>query len=186
MRATQHTKEIGDYDYYNAYTTSNLYVEHVFGEGISTINLTNDSATDSVQFSYDGATLAGTVDPGESVKLTVNQKASVYIKATAGGDVLRIWSYAGVTSSTPVDANGSLVVVSNPTDPYSINDVDNDGNDANPNYYGFETAAGAWYIMKEDKSTNPKVYTYAKGPSDYATAWAGRGGQSYATFGATF
>jgi len=99
MRATQHTKEIGDYDYYNNYTLTNLYVEQVFGYYLSTINITNDSTTDSCQFSYDGATLAGEVKPGESVTLNVNQKTSIYIKGTAGGDNVRIWGYVNVRAS---------------------------------------------------------------------------------------
>lgn len=73
-----------------------------------------------------------------------------------------------------------------PTSVYSINNVDDDGNDANANYYGFEKADGGWYIMKEDKSTNPIVYTYSTGASDYATAWTNRASQSYDTFGNTF
>jgi hypothetical protein len=99
MRATQHVKEIGDYDYYNAYTLTTLYVEQVFGERISTINLTNDSTTDTAQYSFDGATLHGEVSPGQSVRVNVNQKSSIYVKGSAGGDTLRIWSYADVSAS---------------------------------------------------------------------------------------
>ena len=95
----QHTKEIGDFDYYNAYTLTTLYVEQVFGGLVSTINLTNDSTTDTAQFSYDGATLAGEVGPGESARLNVDQKTSVFVKGTAGGDILRIWSYADISAS---------------------------------------------------------------------------------------
>jgi hypothetical protein len=111
MRAVQHTKEVGDFDYYNPYTLTNLYVEQVFGEHISTINLTNDSTTDSAQFSFDGATLAGEVKPGESLKLNVDQKYSVYVKGTAGGDTLRIWSYADISASSITASFAPLGVV---------------------------------------------------------------------------
>jgi hypothetical protein len=107
VRGTQHVKEIGDYEYYESYTLTNLYVERVFGERISTINLTNDSSTDTVQYSFDGATLAGEVSPGQSVRVNVNQRASIYVKGTAGGDTLRIWSYADVSASS-VNANISF------------------------------------------------------------------------------
>lgn len=107
MRATQHTKEIGDHDFYEAYTLTNLYVERVFGDRVSTINLTNDSTTDTVQFSWDGATLAGEVSPGQSVRITTNQKPSIYVKGTAGGDDVRIWSYADVSASN-ITANVSF------------------------------------------------------------------------------
>jgi len=99
MRHVQYTKEIGDFDYYNAYTLTNLYVEQTFGGQISTINLTNDSTTDEAQYSFDGATLHGEVGPGESVRVNVKQKSSIYVKGDAGGDTLRIWSYADVSAS---------------------------------------------------------------------------------------
>ena len=111
MRAVQHTKEIGDFDYFNTYTLTNLYVEQVFGEHISTINITNDSTTDTVQFSFDGATLAGEVKPGESLKLNVDQKYSVYVKGTAGGDDIRIWSYADISASSVTTSFAPLGVV---------------------------------------------------------------------------
>lgn len=111
MRAVQHTKEIGDFDYYQAYTLTNLYVEQVFGEHISTINLTNDSTTDTVQFSFDGATLAGEVRPGESLTLNVDQKYSIYVKGTSGGDVVRIWSYANINASAVTTSFQPLGVV---------------------------------------------------------------------------
>jgi len=111
MRAVQHTKEIGDFDYYNAYTLTNLYVEQTFGEHISTLNLTNDSTTDSVQYSWDGATLAGEVGPGESLRVNTDQKYSVYVKGTAGGDRLRIWSYADISASAITTSFAPLGVV---------------------------------------------------------------------------
>jgi hypothetical protein len=95
----QHTKEVGDYEYYNPYTLTTLYVEQVFGEKISTINLTNDSTTDEAQYSFDGATLHGEVGPGESIRVNVQQKSSIFVKGTAGGDTLRIWSYVDVSAS---------------------------------------------------------------------------------------
>ena len=111
MRSTQMTKEVGDHEYYNPYVLTNLYVEQTFGERISTINLTNDSSTDTAQYSFDGATLAGEVGPGESVKINVYQKASIYVKGTAGGDILRIWSYADVSAGSVTVAFSPLGVV---------------------------------------------------------------------------
>lgn len=111
MRALQHVKQIGDYDYYNAYTLTNLYVEQTFGGMLSTINLTNDSPTDNVQFSFDGATLAGEVRPGESVTIDVDQKTSIYIKGTAGGDVVRIWGYVDLRASAVTTSFVPLGVV---------------------------------------------------------------------------
>ena len=111
MRATQHTKEIGDYEYYNPYVLTTLYVEQTFGERISTINLTNDSTTDTAQYSFDGATLHGEVGPGESLRVTVNQKSSIFVKGTAGGDILRIWSYVDISASSVTVGFTPLAVV---------------------------------------------------------------------------
>jgi hypothetical protein len=108
---TRHTKEVGDYAYYNPYTLTTLYVEQVFGGKISTINLTNDSSTDTAQYSFDGATLHGEVGPGESVKVNVDQQASIYVKGTAGGDQLRIWSYTDVSAGSVTVAFAPLGVV---------------------------------------------------------------------------
>jgi hypothetical protein len=111
MRATQHTKEIGDFDYYLSYTLTNLYVEQTFGGLLSTLNIVNGSTTDTAQFSWDGATLAGEVQPGESVKLNVDQKTSVYVKGTAGGDAVRLWGYADVSASSIAVSFSPLGVV---------------------------------------------------------------------------
>lgn len=89
-------------------------------------------------------------------------------------------------SSYVDNGDGTVVRLSKGTvlAPYSINDVDKPGTDIN--YYGFEDEIGRWYILKEDKTSNPNSYRYAAGASDYATAWTGRAGQSYNTFNATF
>ena len=83
----------GPIDYYLEYTTTNLYVQKAFGGGINSLTVTNDSSTDTVQLSYDGATLEGDLKPGESITLNVATKTSVYIKGTAGGGNVRIWGF---------------------------------------------------------------------------------------------
>jgi len=112
MRAVQYTKETGgNPDFYTALTLTNLYQEQVFGGYLSTINLTNDSTTDGVQFSFDGATLAGEIRPGESIRINVDQRSSVFVKATAGGDNVRIWGYADISASSVTATFAPLGVV---------------------------------------------------------------------------
>jgi hypothetical protein len=109
MRATQYTKEIGgNPDYYLAYTLTNLYVEKTFGGFLSTITITNDSTVETVSFSYDGATLAGTVKPGESVTVNVDQRSSIYVKGSVGTDSVRLWGWAGVVRSAGPDTSGNV------------------------------------------------------------------------------
>lgn len=81
----------GPVTYYLEVTTTNLYVERAFGRTLTRVTLTNDSATDTVQFSYDGATLEGDLKPNESITVHLGGKSSVYIKGTAGGDKVRVW-----------------------------------------------------------------------------------------------
>lgn len=90
----------GNPDYYLSFTLTTLYVEKVFGGRLSTINITNDSTTDTVQFSFNGATLDGEIRPGESIKINVDQKSSIYVKATAGGDSVRLWGWAVISASS--------------------------------------------------------------------------------------
>ena len=79
--------------YYTEYTTTNLYVQKSFGGQANTITLTNDSSTDPVQCSFDGATLETDLKVGETISLNVGGKTSIYIKATTGGDKVRIWAW---------------------------------------------------------------------------------------------
>lgn len=79
--------------YYTEYEATNLYVEKAFGKSANTITVTNDSATDTVQLSFDGATLEGDIKAGESMTLNTKDRSSIYIKATTGGDDVRIWAW---------------------------------------------------------------------------------------------
>ena len=74
----------GPVTYYTQYDTTNLYVEKAFSGNVNTITVTNDHDTDPVQISYDGASLDGEINPGESISLNVSTKTSVYIKSTGG------------------------------------------------------------------------------------------------------
>lgn len=79
--------------YYTEYTTTNLYVLKSFGSSIHTITIANDSTTDPVQASFDGATLESTINPAETLSINVAGKTGIYIKATTGGGTVRIWGW---------------------------------------------------------------------------------------------
>lgn len=66
---------------------------------------------------------------------------------------------------------------------YKISNIDAD---ASPNFYGFERADGAWYILKETLSVGSDVYEYLTGASDLASTWANRTSETYDTFANTF
>ncbi len=83
----------GPISFYENYTTTNLYVTRVFGGNVNTITVSNDSATDTVNISYDGATLEAELLAGESITLDVSSKTSVDIKGVAGGGGVRIWGW---------------------------------------------------------------------------------------------
>ncbi len=83
----------GPITYYTEYETTNAYVEKAFGGNTNTITITNDSTTDPVQVSWDGATLEGDIKAGESMSFNTKTRTSVYIKATTGGDKIRLWCW---------------------------------------------------------------------------------------------
>lgn len=67
-----------------------------------------------------------------------------------------------------------------PTDGYEISEIDDA---ASPAYYGFVHKTGAWYISREDANGS---YRYAKGPSDFPTAWTNRATLTYDYFDNVF
>ena len=83
----------GPLQYYLNYTTTNAYVECVFGGNILTITLANDSTTDTVSVSYNGATLKCELSAGESITLHTSGYASIYLRGTAGGGKVRVWGW---------------------------------------------------------------------------------------------
>lgn len=83
----------GPISFYEEYETTNVYVEKAFGGNVNVITITNDSTTDPVQISYDGATLDGDIKSGESLTLNTTTKTSIHIKADTGGDKVRIWGW---------------------------------------------------------------------------------------------
>ena len=81
----------GPITYYLEYTTTNLYVAKTYGSTIRTITVSNDDTNDTVQVSFDNATLEGDIKAGETKDFLVSGKPTIYIKATTGGGKVRIW-----------------------------------------------------------------------------------------------
>lgn len=67
------------------------------------------------------------------------------------------------------------------TDAYAISNIEDTGT---YKYFGFEDADGAWYIMRKTLADN--TFLYAKGASNYSTAWTNRASQTYASYATTF
>jgi len=79
--------------FYLEYTgLTNAYVEKVFGANAHTITISNDSATDPVQLSWDGVTLKTELKGNETITIGTDGHASAWIKGTAGGGNVRIWA----------------------------------------------------------------------------------------------
>ena len=83
----------GPISFYEEYETTNLYVERPLGGACNSITVSNDSATDTVSLSFDGATLEADLKAGESITLNTQDRSSVYIIGATGGDNVRIWSW---------------------------------------------------------------------------------------------
>ena len=68
----------------------------VFNIGFKAVNLVivNDSGTDDIEFSWDGATTHGHIIPGEPLNLGDLDFSEIWIKKSAGAATFRIWAYA--------------------------------------------------------------------------------------------
>jgi len=97
---------------------------------------------------------------------------------TGGGSTIDISTLA---TSAKQDATITAINNISGTASYFFNDKDDTGTYV---YYGFETADGAWQIKRKTSATG--AFRYSKGASDYTTAWAGRAGQIYTTYGDAF
>jgi len=64
-----------------------------------------------------------------------------------------------------------------PNAPFKISDSDEA---SNPSYFGNLSAEGKWFILKIN--TVDSSYRYARGLSDYPTAWANRTSLAYSYF----
>ncbi len=83
----------GPIKYYTAYSSTNAYVEKVFGGTCHSLTIQNTHASDPIQLSFDGATLHGDLSAGESITVNVGNATSIYLKSTAGTAVIRTWGW---------------------------------------------------------------------------------------------
>jgi hypothetical protein len=109
-----HTTEIGgNPDYYQEITLTSLFVQYAFSGLLSTITLVNDSPTDQAELSFDGATIQGSVRPGESLVLHVDQKSSVWVRGSAGGDTVRLFGWASSVTASSIKTSAQPLGVVN-------------------------------------------------------------------------
>lgn len=78
--------------FYEEYTVTNAYIERTFGGNCTMVTITNDSATDTIALSWNGAALIADVKPGETLELATATRTSIYVRGAAGGDKVRIWA----------------------------------------------------------------------------------------------
>lgn len=83
----------GIVNFYEDYLVTNLYVERVFGGMINSLTVSNDSETDKVSLSFDGATLEADLNAGESLTINVAGRISTYVKGDVGGGQARLWGW---------------------------------------------------------------------------------------------
>ena len=83
----------GPIHFYEEYTTTTLYSERALGGACNSLTITNDSSTDTISLSFDGATLEADLKPGESLTLNTQDKTKVYILGAAGGGKVRVWGW---------------------------------------------------------------------------------------------
>jgi hypothetical protein len=130
-------------------------------------------------------------DPGIT---DVNRRLFLKLVGGAGMSVFMMSiftdrAHAAFFGSMPVpgamtikDSTGAAIdpAEKQPTDGYEISEIDDT---TSPAYYGFVHKTGAWYISREDDSGS---YRYAKGLSDFPTAWTNRATHTYDYFDNVF
>lgn len=79
--------------FYAEITTTNLYVETIFGGLVNTVTVTNDSDTDTISLSFDGATLIADIKPAESLTIHTQSNRTIYVKGDTGGGTIRMWGW---------------------------------------------------------------------------------------------
>lgn len=79
----------------------------------------------------------------------------------------------------PIDPNGRTA--NDPLGHFKASDLDAN---SEPQYYGFLTVDGAWYILKT--SNGGSVIRYCSGAAFYLTAWANRESLGYDYFDIIF
>ncbi len=83
----------GPVSFYEEYTTTTLYSARALGGACHSLTVTNDSSTDTVSISFDGATLEADLKAGESLTLNTEDRSTVYIRGAAGGGNIRCWGW---------------------------------------------------------------------------------------------
>lgn len=83
----------GPVSFYDKYQTTILFVERPFGATVNTVTISNDSSTDTVVLSFNGAAVDGELSPNESITLNTKTRNEIYIRGTVGGGYVRIWGW---------------------------------------------------------------------------------------------
>ena len=89
-------------------------------------------------------------------------------------------------NGVPQEWDGSITVTSlNPLEKYKISNMPASAEtEDDVQYYGFIDSDGGWYILELTTSTGTCMY--AKGVSDYLTAWTNKESLVYTYFDLTF
>lgn len=83
------TRSTGN-NFFEDYTTTNLYVERTFGFPAEIVDVVNDSDYDDVQLSWDGSTQICELKAAEYKTINAGGRTSIYVKATTGSENIRI------------------------------------------------------------------------------------------------
>lgn len=134
----------------------------------------NVRLTDGISFYKAGGGAVVMGGGGSSDALTDEQLRASPVPVLASIDT------TGLATETKQDSIIAAVTATQKVD-WGFNDKDAG---ATYVYYGFESPAGAWKISRKTVATG--AFLYSTGASNYAAAWSGRVGQTYASYGTTF
>lgn len=134
-----------------------------------------DLSTETLVKAEEGTPMPGISDDNRRLflKLVGSTSLSIFFMAVLGKKSASAAFFGSVPGPGTISVKNSEGVTidpseKQPTDGYTITEVDDTGNTS---YYGFVHKTGAWYITQE---TNTGAYRYAKGTSLFSTSWTGR------------
>lgn len=77
--------------YFNSGLATTVFAFLPVGSNMNTIIISNDSSTDTIQYSFNGASIDGILQPKEHITVNVKDVDGIYIKSLNGLSPYRVW-----------------------------------------------------------------------------------------------
>jgi len=111
-----------------------------------------------------------TDEPTKPISVRVSDGEN-FVKAVKQAAGQMVQAYNATNYLTQDELRDTVITSNDRFANYHPTDIDKD---ASPNYYGFVTFTGAWYIMREVLDPGKDTYRYTAGKESYTDNWTSR------------